>query len=138
MTAEYVTDEITFPSAPISGDTLATVQLVGGGREADLDWQTFEFHCVEVASRNEGEVNPNLVRESMTDEWGDLCIDPQRYASFWGLATRPKPRRPRKGRPVRTPFLVNVGWTINGDKGARNAGKPLRLRRLRPISEATQ
>lgn len=130
-TDTYGTPELTFPSEPISDDTFARVSLIGTDWRADRDWRIFEFACRLVARQHDGQVDPNHVREELTDQWGDLQIDPQRYASFWGLATRPSCGRPRKGRPVRTPFLDNVGWGINHDKGSRNEGKPIRIRALR-------
>lgn len=126
--------ELTFPSAPIEGDTLATVRMIGNDWRSDVDWKVFVSACRLIARENDGVVDPNKVRVELTDFYGDLLIDPQRYASFWGLATRKPPKRVRRGQPDRAPFLDNIGWTINEDTKGKNAGKPLRLRRLRVAS----
>lgn len=131
MTAQ---PELTFPSAPIDGEALATVRLVGEDWRADVDWKVFVSACRLIANENGGIVDPNKVRAELTDFYGELTIDPQRYAAFWGLATRKPPKKARKGSADRSPFLDNDGWTINDDTKGKNAGKPIRLRRLRVAS----
>ena len=64
-------------------------------------------------------VNPNEVRRLLTNEHG-LTINPRRLSAFWARATS------KRG------FMDNTSeWVINDDHKGGNAGKPIRLRRLR-------
>lgn len=105
-------------SAPIEGETLATVQLVGNDWRADEDWTRFEDACRFVA---EGHiiVDPNHVRRLLSDPWGYLTIEPRRYSAFWSRAAG------------KNGFLVADGWVTNEDVKGGNRGKPLRRYRLR-------
>lgn len=105
----------TYPSHAIQGTTLATVDAVASDWRADRDWRVFENACRIVARANGGDVDPNLVRAELTDEWGDLAIrSPRRYSSFWHRASG------------KAGFLVAAGWVLNDDVKAGNGGKPLR------------
>lgn len=126
MTAQPM---LTFPSAPTAGDTLTRVKTLANDWLADQDWRRFTVACLIIANANDGEVDPNKVRAYLTNAAGELSIKPSRYSSFWGTATA------TKGKPGRKPFLDNIdgpeGWTLNTDHAGGNAGKPIRLRRLR-------
>ena len=120
MTA-YETIAIEYPSAPITGETLATVQLVAHDWRAHEDWERFEEACRDCA-HHVGHVDPNWVRGALTNAHG-LTIEPHRYSSFWSRA------KSKNG------FLDNIpgveGWTENKDTAGRNQGKPIRLRQIR-------
>lgn len=118
----------TYPSLPITDETLSTVSALATDWRADRDWRVFENACRIVARANDGDVDPNLVRAELTDSWGGLAIDPQRYSAFWSAATRPKASR---RHPERVPFLSFSGWTINDDAASGNRGKPIRTRKIR-------
>jgi hypothetical protein len=107
-------------SEPITGETRATVALVGGDWRADEDWRRFVAACEYESNSLHGySVNPNDVRKRLTID-GELSIAPRRLSAFWSRATG------KKG------FLDNTDeWTVNNDHKGGNAGKPIRLRRLR-------
>lgn len=98
---------------PITGNTLATVDLVGRDWRAERDWSRFEAVCREVADADRV-VDPNRVRELLGGS-----IESRRLSAFWCRATN------------RNGFMDNHGWTTNTDTAGRNNGKPLRTRRLR-------
>lgn len=85
----YETPELTFPSAPIEGDTKATVDLVANDWRSDEDWDRFVSACFQAASMGDGlgftNVNPNEVRAFLTNAHG-LTIEPRRYSAFWSRA----------------------------------------------------
>lgn len=114
-----------FPSEPISGDTRATVELVGEDWMASRDWTEFQEACRYVAEPVvlNGQwfhfVDPNQVRAYLSFG-GALSIEPRRYSAFWHRAARGKDA-----------FLVADGWVTNTDHAGGNAGKPLRRYRLR-------
>ena len=133
MTTHFDQPSIDFDavSEPISGETRATVELVGNDWRADRDWDEFVAACrmvaVPVWSRhpnvtgymNEGSfVNPNDVRAYLTNDYG-LTIEPRRYSAFWSRAAG------------KNGFLVADGWVTNDDAKGGNRGKPLRRYRLR-------
>lgn len=113
--------ELTFPSAPIEGDTKATVDLVANDWRSDEDWLRFE-DAVRFSGLNHGFVDPNNVRSLLSDPWGYLTIEPRRYSAFWSRAAG------------KNGFLVADGWVINDDVAGGNRGKPLRRYRLRVAS----
>ena len=119
--------ELSFPSEPIVGETRSTVELVAGDWRADEDWRRFEAACREVATGGvillsdpmARVVNPNSVRRLLTVD-GELTIAPRRLSAFWARAT------------AKNGFLDNTDkWTVNNDHKGGNAGKPIRLRKLR-------
>ena len=119
MTAEYAQEPIEYPSAPIEGDTKATVELVGNDWLADEDWAAFCDACIAAAHFDfAGLVNPNHVRSRLSNTHG-LTIEPRRYSSFWSRAAS------------KNGFLTADGWVINDDVKGGNRGKPLRRYRLR-------
>lgn len=106
-----------FPSAPIEGDTLATVQLVATDWRAQEDWERFEEACRDCAHYI-GHVDPNWVRGALTNEHG-LTIEPRRYSAFWCRAAS------------KNGFLDFSHWGINSDSKGKNAGKPCKSYKLR-------
>lgn len=119
----YETPELSLPSAPIEGDTKATVDLVANDWRSDEDWLRFEAACYWVSAVAEvrGEVDPNAVRHHLTNAHG-LTIEPRRYSAFWSRAAG------------KNGFLVADGWVVNDDVAGGNRGKPLRRYRLRVVS----
>ena len=116
MTA-YETLAIDFPSTPIAGNTLATVQLIAHDWRADEDWERFEEACRDCAHFL-GHVDPGWVRGDLSNEYG-LTIEPRRYSAFWSRAAG------------KSGFLTADGWVINTDVKGGNAGRPARRYRLR-------
>lgn len=114
----YETPELTYPSAPIEGDTKATVDLVANDWRSDEDWREYERAVRWVASLDNGIVDPNAVRHELTNVYG-LTIEPRRYSAFWSRAAG------------KNGFLVADGWVVNDDVAGGNRGKPLRRYRLR-------
>lgn len=110
--------ELSFPSAPIEGDTKATVDLVAHDWRSDEDWERFEDACRRQAWWNGNRIDPNMVRQYLTNEHG-LTIEPRRYSAFWSRAAG------------KNGFLVADGWVINDDVAGGNRGKPLKRYRLR-------
>lgn len=110
--------EIEFPSAPIDGDTKTTVELVGNDWRSDRDWQAFEDTVRQEAWWKDGVVDPNKVRNRLSNRFG-LTIEPRRYSAFWSRAAG------------KSGFLVADGWTVNDDVKGGNRGKPQRMYRLR-------
>ena len=113
----YETLAIEYPSAPITGDTLATVQLVAHDWRAHEDWERFEEACRDCAHYN-GHVDPNWVRGALTNAHG-LTIEPHRYSSFWSRAAS------------KSGFLDFSHWGENKDHKGGNAGKPCQIYKLR-------
>lgn len=105
-------------SEPISGDTKATVELVANDWNAESDWRAFKETVEQEAWWHDGEVNPNRVRNRLSNRHG-LTIEPRRYSAFWSRAAS------------KNGFLVADGWTTNTDTKGGNAGKPQRMYRLR-------
>lgn len=107
-------------SAPIEGETRSVVWSVANNWRAEENWVEFRHACYAVAV--DGVVDPNAVRTKLTNRYG-LVVEPKRYAAFWSKATS------------KAGFLDNIpgpdGWTTNTDTAGGNAGKPIRLRRLR-------
>ena len=118
--------ELVFPSAPIEGETKATVDLVANDWLADREWEQFKDVCQKVAWDDMPlwRVDPNLVRPYFQDVNGDMdpIISPRRYSAFWSRAAG------------KNGFLVADGWTINDDAKGHNKGKPQRMYRLRTAS----
>ena len=114
--------EASYPSAPIEGETKATVDLVGNDWRSDEDWSTFVNACLQAASTGNGldftTVDPNEVRALLSNDYG-LTIEPRRYSAFWSRAAG------------KNGFLIADGWTINDDAKGHNKGKPQRMYRLR-------
>jgi hypothetical protein len=108
-------------SAPIEGETLATVQLVADDPWADDDWVAFWDACHECAGRYDGVVDPNVIRGYLSNQYG-LTIEPRRYSAFWSRAAG------------KNGFLVADGWVTNDDTKGGNRGKPLRRYRLRSVA----
>ena len=108
--------ELNFPSAPIEGDTKATVDLVANDWRGDEDWRRFVEAVREVALWD-GEVAPDYVREVLTSGM-ELTIPPRRLSAFYS-------------RAVAQGLLEFSHWGINGDTKGRNAGRPARFYRLR-------
>lgn len=104
-------------SEPISGETKATVELVGNDWRSDRDWQLFVAALTEVSRDFSGEVNPDNVRAWLTGRNG-LLINPRRLSAFYQRATK-------------TGLLAFSHWGINGDHKGRNAGRPARIYKLR-------
>lgn len=134
MTTHFDQPSIDFDavSEPISGETKATVELVGNDWGADEDWQRFVAACYEATilrtrELGQGEyadiscVDPNEVRALLTNGYG-LTIEPRRYSAFWSRAAG------------KNGFLVADGWVTNDDAKGGNRGKPLRRYRLRSAS----
>lgn len=119
MTADW--SEI-FPSSPITGETAATVELVGNDWRADEDWRRFKDACREAARRSlaGNHVDPNEVRAILTDSAGRLRVNPRRLSAFYHRAAG-------KGG-----FLRFSHWGINDDAKGRNKGKPARIYALGP------
>lgn len=117
MTAQQ--DELSFPSAPIEGETEATVELVGRDWRADEDWRRFEQVVRGVAAMHGGEVDPNRVRGGLSLMRGDLTINPRRLSAFYHRAAG------------KNGFLEFSHWGTNQDHKGRNAGKPARIYKLR-------
>lgn len=117
MTASW--SEI-FPSLPITGETAATVAIVANDWRSDEDWAAFKEACrLAALERGDGLVNPNRVRWYLTNEHG-LVVAPRRLSAFWARAT------------AKNGFMDNTSeWVVNDDHKGGNAGKPIRLRRLR-------
>lgn len=111
--------EIEFPSAPIEGETIATVDAVARGSVIDDDWLAFVAACESVAEAHDGAVDPNNVRLYLTDWWGDLIIRPRRLSAFYNRAAG------------KSGFLDFSHWGINGDHKGRNAGRPARIYKIR-------
>lgn len=123
MTATFDQPAIDFDavSAPIEGETKATVDLVANDWRSDEDWGAFKQACIEAAfsGYSDGsQVDPNYVRLKLSNRHG-LTIEPRRYSAFWSRAAG------------KNGFLVADGWTSNTDTKAGNAGKPQRMYRLR-------
>ncbi len=116
----YETVEIDFDavSAPIEGDTKATVELVANDWRSDEDWCRFEKAC-QVAARGNGCVLPDTVRILLTGIDGELTINPRRLSAFYHRAAG------------KSGFLDFSHWGINGDHKGRNAGRPARIYKLR-------
>ena len=108
--------ELVYPSAPIEGDTKATVDLVANDWRSDEDWRRFETAC-RASARIHGCVDPDLVRIMLTSH-GELTINPRRLSAFYS-------------RAVAQGLLEFSHWGINGDTKGRNAGRPARFYRLR-------
>jgi hypothetical protein len=108
-------------SAPISGETKATVELVGNDPNADRDWEMFKEVVERDAWSNDGKVSPNRVRNRLSNRFG-LTIEPRRYSAFWSRAAG------------KSGFLDADGWTTNDDVKGGNRGKPQRMYRLRVSS----
>lgn len=110
--------ELSFPSAPIEGETKATVDLVANDWRSDEDWRRF-VHAVRLAQMEDLDfVIPDNVRHYLTDENGRLTINPRRLSAFYS-------------RAVAQGLLEFSHWGINGDTKGRNAGRPARIYRLR-------
>lgn len=118
MTAEIVEGQMDlFPSGLMPESTAGVVDLVGNDPTANRDWERFEQAC-RIAADEEGVVDPNDVREELSNAYG-LTIPPQYYSAFW-----------RRARGKRDGFMEIHGWTVNGDTEGGNGGKPLRLYKL--------
>jgi hypothetical protein len=105
-------------SEPISGETRATVELVGNDWRASEDWADFRAACFHSAASADGRVDPNVVRSRLTNRYG-LVIQPRRYSAFWRRAAE------------KDGFLDADGWTTNDDVKGGNRGKPQRMYRIR-------
>ena len=119
MTA-YETLAIDFPSAPITGDTLATVQLVSRDWRAIEDWARFEEACRDCAEHERdhlghAHVYPDHVRLLLTNPDGELSINPRRLSAFYNRAAG------------KAGFLDFSHWSISEDTKGRNQGKPCRV-----------
>lgn len=116
---DYGTPAIDFDavSAPIEGETLATVESVAHDWMADRSWRLFVGACEYVAEHNSGLVVPDEVRADLTQTDGELCIRPRRLSAFYN-------------RAVAQGLLEFSHWGINGDHKGRNAGRPARVYRL--------
>lgn len=115
-----------YPSAPIEGETKATVDLVANDWRSDEDWLSFVLAARSAAVPDYNDpviriiwrVDPNVVRERLTNKHG-LTIEPRRYSAFWSRAAG------------KNGFLIADGWTVNDDAKGHNKGKPQRMYRLR-------
>lgn len=105
-------------SAPITGNTRTTVELVANDWTADRSWRLFVDACREVAEDNDGLVIPDGVRADLTQTNGELCIRPRRLSAFYN-------------RAVAQGLLEFSHWGINGDHKGRNAGRPARIYKLK-------
>lgn len=72
---------------------------------------------LECARRNGGTVDPNHVRELLTDERGDLRVFPKVVGPTYAALAR-------QGR------IRRVGWVVSTDTRGRNSGKPCRTYEL--------
>lgn len=117
----------TYPSAPISGDTLDKTRLIATDWQADDEWTLFADTC-RIAASTDGVVDKNTVRDLLRQPNGELAIKSTRLGPFYSVAAASKPSRMH---PERVPFLDVDGWNINDDKTSGNAGKPQTLYRLR-------
>ena len=123
MTA-YETLAIEYPSAPITGDTLATVQLVSHDWRADEDWERFEEACracavIEIVQHGHAHVYPDHVRLLLTNPDGELSLKPQRLSGFYSRAAG------------KSGFLDFSHWDISEDTKGRNQGKPCKIYKIR-------
>lgn len=133
MTTQQI--ELDYPSAPIAGDTKATVKLVGHDWLADGDWRRFTVACVMAAYWDYADdttgtplhggylvriVSPDNVRSHLTDDRGELTINPRRLSAFYSRAAG------------KNGFLDFSHWGISEDTKGRNAGKPCRIYKMRP------
>lgn len=102
-----------FPSAPIEGETKATVDLVANDWLADREWGLF-VNSIQYVGEGDGIVRPDNVRVDLTNDWGELCINPRRLSAFYS-------------RAVAQGLIEFSHWGINGDTKGRNAGRPARI-----------
>ncbi|WP_332645084.1 hypothetical protein [Aeromicrobium sp.] len=109
--------ELTYPSAPIEGDTKATVDLVANDWRSDYEWRAFVEAVESRALWPDGDVYPDDVRDALMGSDGELTINPRRLSAFYS-------------RAVSCGLLVFSHWGINGDTKGRNAGRPARIYRL--------
>lgn len=70
----------------------------------------------KVARANDGVIDPNAVRQVLTNKWG-LTVDPR------VLSARYMALRARK-------IIIRSGTTINRDTAGRNQGKPMSTYRV--------
>jgi hypothetical protein len=119
MTPDPVAGQLALDDAaePISGETEATVDLVGRDWRAEEDWRRFREACLAAAAWS-GEVDPNDVRTRLTRD-GELTIAPRRLSAFYHRAAG------------RDGFLEFSHWGTNGDVKGRNAGRPARIYKWR-------
>ena len=110
-------EQLSFPSEPITGDTRATVELVGEDWRADEDWDNFRQTCKAIAATHGGEVDPAEIRRAFSDRGVDM--NPRRLSAFYHRAAS------------KNGFLDFSHWGINTDTKGRNAGRPARIYRLR-------
>lgn len=114
-----------FPSAPIEGETKATVEDVAATDVyADHDWDKFKHACIEAsfsAYSNGCEVDPAVVRMKLSKA-GVLTINPRRLSAFYHRAVG------------KDGFLVFSRWGMNTDTKGRNAGRPQRIYKMREVS----
>lgn len=81
------------------------------------DFEIIHSAIRRVAREAGGVVDPNLVREELTDSNGDLTVYPRTIgAQYSGLKS--------------LKVLQQVGWTTSTDRRGRNAGKPARMYRV--------
>lgn len=107
----------TYPSAPISGATLATVNAVAHDWDTDPDWGTFQ-QAVKWAAELDGVVSADRVRSMLTNSYsGELDIPARRLSAFYA-------------RAVAQGLIEFSHWGINGDRKGHNAGRPARVYRL--------
>jgi hypothetical protein len=114
MTADW---QDIFPSSPITGETAATVELVGNDWRSDEDWDNFRQTCKAIAATHGGEVDPANVRQAFADRGVDM--NPRRVSAFYHRAAS------------KNGFLDFARWGLNTDHKGRNAGRPARIYKLR-------
>lgn len=105
------------PSQRTDDQTVSLLDVVGTDPLHADDRRRVIEAILECARRHGGTVNPNHVRELLTDERGDLRVFPKvvgpTYASL--VAKR---------------VLERDGWVVSDDVRGRNSGKPARRYRL--------
>jgi hypothetical protein len=96
----------------VDDSTADLLTLVATTDEAEQQWDEFLTALKFIASRNDGRVMPNQMRQMVRG-----VIAPQRIGAF-------------TNRAARAGLIVADGWETSDDSLSGNAGKPARVWRL--------
>lgn len=105
------------PSAPVTDDTAALLDLIAGDPIHQRDRATIVRAIVAEAHANAGRVDPNRLRARLADENGE----PRVYPRLVGAVVSALAQRR---------VLVADGWVVSTDRRGGNAGRPARRWRL--------